>query len=337
VGAPSGEVFPVQFLLGGASPAEQKMVQDAKDELTFYLAEKGEKDPWAYALYHCNTAANLYSSVHWCMSAGVMKDWNGDEIQIARSKGGVIATVHPYENVICPRDILWPPAEIVQKAYKSRQELAFEGLDGVAAKHGLGFYTDLQSIHSEDAITWSVFGTAARAPQSKLKVWLADLMRLLDLPVVQTDDPEVFLWRRVPHPDTLVPGGPEIDVGISTVNALILVEAKWQSGVGAAQGKMRDKDQIQLRGEFAKKYGPRLFPNRSEFAVVGVSLFADAFTDTTPEGIAFRSTTWERICSLASHPHGDELQRYFNWKKEHTRTANHASGFTARKLAKPQG
>ena len=45
---------------------------------------------------------------------------------------------------------------------------------------GLGFYCDLQSLHSEEAITWSVFGTAARAPQPVLKDWLADLMRLLN-------------------------------------------------------------------------------------------------------------------------------------------------------------
>ncbi len=38
---------------------------DRKTELNFYLVEKGEPDPWAYAKYHCTTASNLYSSVHW--------------------------------------------------------------------------------------------------------------------------------------------------------------------------------------------------------------------------------------------------------------------------------
>ena len=167
--------------------------------------------------------------------------------------------------------------------------------------------------------------------QSEFKAWLGDVCRRLDLPSVQVDDAEIFLWRRVPHPDTLVPGGPEIDVGISTANAIQLGEAKWQSIVGAAQGKMRDKDQIQLRGEFLKKYGPCLFPNRTEHIVLGISLFADAFKDTTPEGITFRSTTWENICSLDSHPHAEELRRYFNWKKEHTRVANHRLQWIAEK------
>lgn len=250
-----------------------------------------------------------------------MKDWNNSEIMCAHSKGGVIATSHPFDNVIRAGCSPWPPPEIVQKLYRSRHIRAFAGEDEKICRSGVGFYCDLQSIHSEDAITWSVFGTVGRASQILMEAWLADLFRLLDLPGLRTKDAEIFLWRRVPHPDNLVPGGPEIDVGISTVNALILGEAKWQSDVGTAQGRMKDKDQIQLRGEFLKKYGPCLFPDRSAFVVLGISLFADAFKDTTPEGISFRSTTWENVCSLASHPQAAEVRRYFKWKKQHTRIA----------------
>jgi hypothetical protein len=252
----------------------------------------------------------------------MMKDWNHKEIACAHSKGGVIVTAHPFDNLISTGCSPWPPPEIVQKLYQSRQIRAFEGEEERACKSGVGFYCDLQSIHSEDAITWSVFGTASRASKPLLEAWLAELFKLLDLPGLQTDDAEVFLWRRVPHPDTLVSGGPEIDVGISTVNSLVLGEAKWQSDVGTAQGKMRDKDQIQLRGEFLKKYGPSLFTSRSEFVVLGISLFAGAFNDTTPEGITFRSTTWENVCALSSHPQAEEVWRYFKWKKEHSRIAN---------------
>ncbi|MFH0818047.1 MAG: hypothetical protein V1909_05450, partial [Candidatus Micrarchaeota archaeon] len=41
------------------------MLADARYELDFYLVEKDEPDPWAYALYHCNTGANMFSRVHW--------------------------------------------------------------------------------------------------------------------------------------------------------------------------------------------------------------------------------------------------------------------------------
>jgi hypothetical protein len=43
------------------------------------------------------------------------------------------------------------------------------------------YYCDLRSIHSEDAITWSVFWTVFRAPQPVIADWLAELFRLLDL------------------------------------------------------------------------------------------------------------------------------------------------------------
>lgn len=248
-----------------------------------------------------------------------MKDWNQAEIACAVSKGGVVVTAHPFDNLIRTDSCSWPPPEIVQKLYQSRQIRAFTGDDKIVCESGLGFYCDLQSIHSEDAITWSVFGTVGRAPRPILREWLADLFNLLDLVEIKTDGAEVFLWRRIPHPDTLVPGGPEIDVGISTENALIFGEAKWLSGVGSAQGKMKDKDQIQLRGEFLKKYGPMFFPNQSYFVVLGISLFANGFNDTTPDGVIFRSTTWEDICALDSHPHAEELTRYYRWKKENSR------------------
>ena len=248
-----------------------------------------------------------------------MKDWNQKGIKCAHSKGGVTVLAHPYDNLVRGTCHPWPPPEIVQKLYKSRQIRAFSGEDKTICMSGVGFYCDLQSINSEDAITWSIFGTAARAPQLELELWLSDLMSLLALPDVDTSGAEVFLWRRIPHPDNLVPGGPEIDVGISTSNALILGEAKWQSGVGTAQGKKKDKDQIQLRGEFLLNQVPKFYPSCSEVAVLGISLFENAFVDTTPEGIAFRSTTWDKICSLQSHPHSNELQRYLKWKKEHTK------------------
>lgn len=248
-----------------------------------------------------------------------MKDWNGREIGCAYSKGGVIVVTHPFDNLISTDCCPWPPPEVLQKLYRSPQARAFSQDQLAVCTSGLGFYCDLQSLHSEDAITWSVFGSAARSPRPQRAAWLAELLTMLDLSGVRTEDAEVFLWRRIPHPDTLGPGGPEIDVGISTSNAIILVEAKWLSGVGAAQGKKKDKDQIQLRGEFLAKCAPRLFPDCSQLAVVGIRLFADIIENTAPEGVSFRSATWEAICSLRTHPVAEEVRRYFTWKTEHTR------------------
>jgi hypothetical protein len=247
-----------------------------------------------------------------------MKDWNGKEIPFAVSKGGVRVVAHPFDNLIQTGYDPWPPPEIIQKLYESRQIRAFDGAQRAICESGLGYYCDLQSLNSEDAITWSVFGTVALSEKHLLEKWLVDLFHLLDLEDATTDKAEIFLWRRIPHPDTLVSGGPEIDFGIITRNTVILGEAKWRSGVGTAQGKMKDKDQIQLRGEFLEKYGQRFFPTSSTRAVVCVSLLPDTFANNVPSGITFRATTWEQVCSLPSHPCAAEVQRYFEWKRENT-------------------
>ena len=60
------KTFLVQFLMDKNKDGKTKeMVEDICGELDFFLVEKGGEDPWAYAKYHCGTASNLYSRVHW--------------------------------------------------------------------------------------------------------------------------------------------------------------------------------------------------------------------------------------------------------------------------------
>lgn len=67
VGPPSGRTFTVQFVdeLADDDPRSAQLRDPARHELDYYLVELGEADPWAYAIYHCSTAANLYSPIHW--------------------------------------------------------------------------------------------------------------------------------------------------------------------------------------------------------------------------------------------------------------------------------
>ena len=65
IGKPAKNVFPVFWLITPGDSFREGMINAVKKELDFYLAEKDEADPWAYAKYHCNTGANIYSSVHW--------------------------------------------------------------------------------------------------------------------------------------------------------------------------------------------------------------------------------------------------------------------------------
>jgi hypothetical protein len=248
-----------------------------------------------------------------------MKNWNQQEVEILISKGGVIALANPYNNLVTTGVLPWPPSEIVQKLYQSRQLKAFTDDQRDSLTKFNGYYSDLQSIHSEDAITWSVFGTVAHASNNARNRFICDLFQLLDITTEPIENSEIFLWRRIPHPDTLVSGGPEIDFGILTQNILLLGEAKWKSSVGSAQGINKDKDQIQLRIEFLQKYAHRLYPGVNQYIVLGVGLNSDVIANLTYDSIKCISKTWDQICGLSSHPLQGEIQKYLAWKIKWTR------------------
>jgi hypothetical protein len=249
-----------------------------------------------------------------------LKDWNNKDVPYTKSKGGVIVVANPLDNLVYPNYISWPTPEIVQKLYRSRQIRAFDENQSSICTSSLGYYCDLQSLHSEDVITWSVFGTLAYSSLSIRERWVSRFFDVLKIPDVNSKNAIIFLWRRIPHLDTLVLGGPEIDFGISTYNALTYGEAKWQSGVGMNQGKKKDKDQIQLRLEFLAKFGKVIYPSVKIFLVVGVGLSKDAFNNSKPltPGVRLIFTTWEDVCNISVHPHYDEIQRYYQWKLKHS-------------------
>jgi hypothetical protein len=250
-----------------------------------------------------------------------LKDWHGNVIEVAKSKGGVLAVADPWNNLVSTGVRPWPAPELIQKIYQSRQVQAFAGAELGIATRKLGFYSDLQSLHSEDAITWSIFGPVAYAQQSTRITFVKDLLALIEVEGT-ANNACVWLWRRLPHPDTLVPGGPEIDFGIQTDNVFLLGEAKWRSSVGAAQGVHRDKDQITLRREFCQMYGPKVLSFTHHFVVLGVSLkggiAARANSEINGVNLHVRDLKWEAVTQIASHPCAEEVQRYFQWKRQNS-------------------
>jgi len=253
------------------------------------------------------------------MPVKTIADWNNQSVNLIESSGGVRAVEHPFRNLVRGDVKPWPPAEVLQKLYRSHHGRHFTSEDGGEVAHDLGFYCDLQSLHSEDAITWSVFGTIAYAAQTQKRQFVGALLELLGLPAPTNDNVAIWLWRRLPHPDTLVPGGPEIDFGIQTDDTLLLGEAKWLSGVGQLQGVAKDKNQVVLRQEFCRKYGQLFFANYERLVVLGVSL-DKPMLETSDEPLACgslhtRSAIWSQIAALTAHPHHDEITRYLEWKK----------------------
>jgi hypothetical protein len=256
-------------------------------------------------------------------SSMLISDWNGKKISALMSHGGVLALKNPFYNLISNNILPWPPPEIVQKLYISRHLRAFNDNDRSQLKEKLGYYSDLQSMHSEDALTWSVFGTIAHSEKEKQIAWVNDFLKLLNIKSSPTKHANIWLWRTTPHPDTSVSGGPEIDFGIQTTDTLVIGEAKWLSGVGQRQGKKKDKDQITLRKEFVEKYGNIIYPEISKFVILAISpyggLIHSSKVDLGRVNIYFRDLTWKEICDLKSHPWCDETKRYLNWKLKNSK------------------
>jgi len=95
-------------------------------------------------------------------------DWNGRAIEAAQSRGNVVAVADFSDNLMRLESALWPTAAVLQKLCRNpRHEEAFDGQARQLLTERLGFYSDLQSLHSEDAITWSFFGTLSMASPVK--------------------------------------------------------------------------------------------------------------------------------------------------------------------------
>jgi len=110
-------------------------------------------------------------------------NWKGDPIEVTRSRGGTLATANPSDNLVTASIVPWPPPEIVQKLCESRHGRDFDELEHRALARTLGFYCNLQSLHSEDALTWSVFGTLAYADQQAKCAFIGSLLSVLTIPV----------------------------------------------------------------------------------------------------------------------------------------------------------
>ena len=234
-------------------------------------------------------------------------DWNERQISIARSRNGKVSVCDFEDNLIIPSRSVWPHNDLLKKLYKSNHEKDFNkpSLDRLTAK--LGFYCDLQSLRSEDAITWSIFGTLNYFSKQQQRDFVNSLLEAIgEKPDI--NDCSIQLWARIAHPDTLVSGGPEIDFQIISDKVIILGECKWASKIAENQGKEKNKNQLQLRREYLDTCGKQIFPNISRLLVVAVM-------DEKLSNINCPTITWEEICSKTVHPLKAEISRYYSWKK----------------------
>jgi len=65
VGEPKRNSFSVQWLIDPSDSAHAEHSRRVRKDLDLFLVEEGGQDPWAYAVQHCSTPANMYSITHW--------------------------------------------------------------------------------------------------------------------------------------------------------------------------------------------------------------------------------------------------------------------------------
>lgn len=247
--------------------------------------------------------------------------WNKSSVlRVAESKGGVLVTTHPDDNLI-KAVTPWPTPELLQKYYARSR---FEGRtseDTSAATSGLGHYSDLQSLNSEDAVTWSFFGSLAYAPAAHRLAVFNRLLESINADVV-VDPPICWLWRRLPHPEKLdSSGGPEIDFAFLSKSTLVLGEAKWNSGLGTGQGIDGNRSQLYLRAQYCNVQARKALPTVSQFIVLGVGRSANVF-DGSDIGLVtcanLKQLSWDEVAECFPTECAAELKSYLAWKSRYS-------------------
>lgn len=254
--------------------------------------------------------------------AETMPDWNDNTIGVTRSAGGTLLLCDSFAGLMRPRHGAWPPPALVMKLGEGDSRHPFAPELRAQVSGALGHYCALQSINSEDAITWSFFGTLMYAPEASRTDFLNWLCAMLRLPWTSNTRCAIDLWRRVPHPQKPSAPGPELDVVLDGDQVVVFVEAKWNSPEGGGQGPLSDAKQMQLRREFFEQWGSAFYGGRGNVvlgAVRGEALTEP--TDASAASVVMASITWEALAGFQNHPNGDEFARYARWKGEHSRKA----------------
>lgn len=244
--------------------------------------------------------------------------WAGpDEIEVTESEGGVLATVDPFSGLYRPEQIAWPPPEVLQKLYASDRWRGKTSLDNQLARSRFGQYCDLQSLNSEDAITWSFFGPLIYGLESARLEFATRLFKRLELPGPTRIT--IWLWRRIPHPEKAdSTGGPEIDVGFQSDTALVLGEAKWNSKVSSRQGVQKNRTQLDLRLAFCSGLCARALPEFPNRVVLGIGRAGGTLNETLGGSVRVANTTWRELLSLMPRDLVKPLTRYLDWKERYS-------------------
>lgn len=242
----------------------------------------------------------------------MMKRYDGLEITGAYSRDGVFAA-HDWRQMA-----LRPGPSIIQKAAQpSDTLLAFEPEQRMDLTRVLGHYSAVQSINSEDTVTWSAFGTTPG------QEWICPVLDIAFGTARRSPEWTVALWKTTGHPDGRG-RGPEADVIIDAVGApeRYVVEAKWMSDIDEKQGADKSRTQIDMRFFTASELGTPpehsgvlvVVPSASRYLVQAQPVFRRYFD--VKNGAYFSKVarlavvTWEHVAEIM----GGEVRKYLEWR-----------------------
>jgi hypothetical protein len=254
----------------------------------------------------------------------IVERFDGRTIEGSRSMGSGVFAAFDWEQMVPAKG----PA-IAEKALTEQGRVTdFPPADHSRLKAKLGHYSKVQSVNSEDTVTWGVFGLGSIAE------WLPEL---LDLAFESASRPaawETRLWSRDPHPDTgCTANGPEADVVVTAPGWRIDFEAKWRQDIDGKQGRSRTLSQLDMRANCARscagdesQWGvlviapsSRIYPKARTSNSVFRRYFEPSADGYRPLAAAHALhaaiVTWEQILSiLRNHPAQRPRSEYLDWR-----------------------
>jgi hypothetical protein len=155
-------------------------------------------------------------------------NWKGNKICAARSNNGRIAVVDFRENLIpAATPGGYVPVPVLQKLVRSVHQVDFSGRALGAVTRKLKYYSDLQSLASEDSMTISCLVPIWFAGPQEVARFADWLIQEWELPVARLGLATMDFWRRLPHPQTASRNGSDFDWTISHENFFLLAENEF--------------------------------------------------------------------------------------------------------------
>lgn len=249
-----------------------------------------------------------------------LEDWNGKPIAVERSGGGTLLVCDPFEALVRPKSGPWPPSALVMmigEGESGRYPFPDELRTNVSGR--FGHHCALSSINSEDAITWSWFGTLMFAPESQRAAFLNWLGDRIGLPWAGTVGARSICGE---ESRILTSQGVMDRSWTSFLMATSALPSLKRNGClprGQVAARTGGSGKCTFGSASSSSGATRCNGERGKL-VLGVVLARQLAADHGPDAdqVVVRSVTWQDLTEYEEHPNGDEFGRSYRWKLAHS-------------------